>query len=290
MIALGDKKVTGVYIGDTPVTKIYKGEYVVWENAPKDLSDYIIERGNEECGNIVLWDKANSQKIMVSSDNIELFQGGNYEPIGIVVIASSDNVYGDGSGSMISLKFMDPDYPNDGSVEPVSILWGSTANTLSTTATSSDNAKTIYNQDIVNEKFQSFTPYDWKTSKTIENVSTTDNYPAGFCCWRYSTPGTNQGDWYMPSAGELSYIAEEFTSTSTMSPNFLNLYGKISEAVLALYNLGYSIKPLWGYRLHTTTEARYDQIYSSTLGVKTRAMSIFKKSDPGCYCLAFCKI
>lgn len=31
------------------------------------------------------------------------------------------------------------------------------------------------------------------------------DYPAASCCDMYFTQGTNQGDWYLPSAGELGY-------------------------------------------------------------------------------------
>ena len=32
------------------------------------------------------------------------------------------------------------------------------------------------------------------------------NYPAAFACWLYNTQGTSQGDWYLPSMGELGYM------------------------------------------------------------------------------------
>ena len=40
----------------------------------------------------------------------------------------------------------------------------------------------------------------WKPS------SNSEDYPAASCCDMYFTPGTKQGDWYLPSAGELGYI------------------------------------------------------------------------------------
>lgn len=40
----------------------------------------------------------------------------------------------------------------------------------------------------------------WKP--TYNNES---DYPAASCCDMYSTYGTNQGEWYLPSAGELGY-------------------------------------------------------------------------------------
>ena len=48
---------------------------------------------------------------------------------------------------------------------------------------------------------------DWRTASTIINNSGATYYPAACCCWRYSTVGTVQGDWYLPSCGELGYLA-----------------------------------------------------------------------------------
>lgn len=47
---------------------------------------------------------------------------------------------------------------------------------------------------------------NWKTASTITNNYRSGYSPAACCCWRYSTPGTNQGEWWLPSAGELGYI------------------------------------------------------------------------------------
>ena len=48
---------------------------------------------------------------------------------------------------------------------------------------------------------------DWQTASTINNVGATEYvHPAAQCCWRYHTVGTNQEDWYLPSAGELGYV------------------------------------------------------------------------------------
>ena len=49
---------------------------------------------------------------------------------------------------------------------------------------------------------------DWQTALTITNADRTETiHPAAQCCWRYHTVGTNKGDWYLPSAGELGYLA-----------------------------------------------------------------------------------
>lgn len=48
---------------------------------------------------------------------------------------------------------------------------------------------------------------EWKTSESIENEGRSNMIaPAAQCCWMYSTVGTNQSDWYLPTLGELVYL------------------------------------------------------------------------------------
>ena len=56
----------------------------------------------------------------------------------------------------------------------------------------------------------------WQTAATITNTGRTETiHPASQCCWRYHTVGTNQGDWYLPSAGELGYLASRWKAINT---------------------------------------------------------------------------
>lgn len=53
----------------------------------------------------------------------------------------------------------------------------------------------------------------WKPS-----TFTTEDYPAASCCDMYFTPGTKQGDWYLPSAGEFGYVvARQQTINDTIN-------------------------------------------------------------------------
>lgn len=64
---------------------------------------------------------------------------------------------------------------------------------------------------------------DWKTASTIADGSSAGYYPAACCCWRYRTTGTNQGDWYLPSIGELGYLIARFGTIDRISTHtFLN--------------------------------------------------------------------
>lgn len=57
---------------------------------------------------------------------------------------------------------------------------------------------------------------DWKTADTIinnppdNNTTNTGYFPTVCCSWRYHTKGTNQGDWYIPSAAEIGYLGARF--------------------------------------------------------------------------------
>ena len=58
----------------------------------------------------------------------------------------------------------------------------------------------ILTKDIIAERgnrdYSSWTP-------SYDEIS---DYPAASCCDMFHTIGTNQGDWYLPSAGELGYV------------------------------------------------------------------------------------
>ena len=87
---------------------------------------------------------------------------------------------------------------------------------------------------------------DWQTATTIvNNTGTLDNnhqpHTAAQCCWRYHTIGTNQGDWYLPSAGELGYLCARFKL--------------IDNSIKKLISLEVSALPFTNYHTwHSSTE------------------------------------
>ena len=56
----------------------------------------------------------------------------------------------------------------------------------------------------------------WQTAESITNASSTATvHPAAQCCWRFNPGSTNQGDWYLPSIGELAFIMPNFNDLQT---------------------------------------------------------------------------
>lgn len=246
----------------------------------------------------ILCAREDGTKTIVSS--VDKIPNG-FTAIGIVVIPSSHNVYGDGKCCVMSLNFMSASTPDTGTTisyaESTSgttipnISWGATSTELTkyakvpniVTYTSSgtvldetlsniksanygffpsdyytdfnnclqslDRTSTYsyygtsgaaplipspYNADgsrnqayyytggsLTLNGFSDFSGFEntqssinmtsdtsWKTSQTIIYGTNGGKVrtPAAACCWRYHTTGTNQGDWYCPSLGELGYI------------------------------------------------------------------------------------
>ena len=56
---------------------------------------------------------------------------------------------------------------------------------------------------------------DWKKANEINLSSANGYYPAACCCWRYHTSGTTQGEWYLPSAGEMGYVLARYDIISS---------------------------------------------------------------------------
>ena len=75
-----------------------------------------------------------------------------------------------------------------------------------------NNILADFDGSVINKKYleQIEGGEEWKTSPTINNASGVQDFPYIQCCWRYHTDGTKQGDWYVPSAGEVGYVCAKF--------------------------------------------------------------------------------
>lgn len=116
---------------------------------------------------------------------------------------------------------------------------------------------------------------DYGTWKPTYN--TANDYPAASCCDMFYTEGTNQGDWYLPSAGEWGYVTSKWDKIRN-SFNIINeAYGNISIAPLD--NSSY-----WTSTDHNAKNARYVHTNNGmghttkTTAQRARAMLIIKES------------
>ena len=68
---------------------------------------------------------------------------------------------------------------------------------------------------------------DWKNATTITNDSGAGYYPAACCCWRFHTPGTEQGQWYLPAVGEFGYVINRINAINETINKVLNVYPSV---------------------------------------------------------------
>lgn len=80
---------------------------------------------------------------------------------------------------------------------------------------------------------------DWKTASSIENQWASGYYPAACCCWRYHTEGTKQGDWYLPSMGELGYIMPKYNKINETITKLINGYDESDVGVILARKIEY---------------------------------------------------
>ena len=96
---------------------------------------------------------------------------------------------------------------------------------------------------------------DWQTASTIvnNNSSSTNTQPhtAAQCCWRYHTVGTQQGEWYLPAAGELGYLAARWKAIDNSIDKL------VSSGVEAL------VLPVSYYWWSSTEYSSYNAVYLS---------------------------
>lgn len=104
---------------------------------------------------------------------------------------------------------------------------------------------------------------DYSSWKPTYNSET--DYPAASCCDMFYTEGTQQGNWYLPAAGELGYIMNNLSELNEFITIMKRVYGNVSE----LYNINnYCL--LW-------SSTQFDIDNSFILSLQTGSLSESKK-------------
>lgn len=77
---------------------------------------------------------------------------------------------------------------------------------------------------VINEAMKPLVTVDY--SGTSYTGGTGDGASAAFCsCWRYSTPGTSEGEWYLPSYYDIMKYDQNYASINAAITNIKNAAG-----------------------------------------------------------------
>ena len=167
-------------------------------------------------GDILMWDNVNNKLVTTFGGNWDstTYPIAQYEPIAINVYPASQA--SDGKSRYMSLRWASNTSDN-GSTSSVELVWGN-----------DDSAITSKDQTALNGREN--------TDKALELADgTTANTQAAFAAFaavnRFRTNGTNKGDWYLPSKGELSLYQSNYADINTKIQAIKNASSSIVNTV-----------------------------------------------------------
>lgn len=204
-------------------------------------------------GDILMWDNVNN-KLVTTINGIwdsTTYPISQYEPIAINVYPADQA--SDGKSRFMALKWAS-NASDTGSTSNVSLKWGNNGNNLTSKDETALNGKE-------------------NTDKALALADgTTANTQAAFAafaaCNRFRTNGTNQGDWYLPSKGELSLYQAN--------------YADINAKIQAISNASSEIVDTVNTNQWTSTEAMFSDMHSWELDYSGSLYSYLREND---YCV-----
>ena len=196
-------------------------------------------------------------------------------PIAICVIPEVTENFKNGDNSegavktarFVSLNYMNYNTPTTGSDNIQYMYFGNNGTTIGNVKGGTDKTSYIGGKWNTQQCLSKATKQD----QNICGKSITNNYNTGYCapaccCVAYSTPGTKQGDWYLPMPGELYQIYANKTA--------------INEKRTAIKGSGFSESPnYWSSREYSS----YDEYDVGLYGGSIHSLS----KDNGCCVLCF---
>lgn len=241
-LEVGKKDENGQYV--------YDGTMVVGNLITDERHECVYPDG------IALYEKATGK--IISSDTVDDdAMTSKYTPIGIIVANEKDNIYGDNSIAIASLKWMDFTNPDNGSITPKDMYFGQYRNNDGILKTfnseSAVSASGMRGREDTKAMLDA-TTLEYKTTETVPNVTTNGSFTMACCTWRYHTEGTQQGDWFMPSLKELKYFAENIAGIKDRLEK-LKLFGVdcmdvISTIESIITSTHYSTRYAWYYSVN----------------------------------------
>lgn len=167
-------------------------------------------------GDILMWDNVNNQLVTTFGGiwDSTTYPISQYEPIAINIYPSSQA--SDGKSRYMALKWAS-NTSDTGNTSYATLIWGNNGSNL----TSKD-------QTALNGREN--------TDKALALADgTTANTQAAFAAFaavnRFRTNGTNQGDWYLPSKGELSLYQSNYADINAKIEAIKNASSSIVDTV-----------------------------------------------------------
>lgn len=210
--ALDNKELSRPFIAyTTDNDKVYYGPVVV----------------KAEVGDIVVYSVSDDllHYIKQADYNTTSYPSASYVPVGVVAYPESDTIFGPtGEITFMGVNWLSKTSPDSGQPTEQYIEWGYDSFDIPelTNYTSTGTVITDMNGKANTEAVLNYATAqtDWRTASAITFTNASGYYPVFECAWRYHTTGTSQGDWYVPAAGQLYYLASNSEELTKLNAGF----------------------------------------------------------------------
>ena len=189
-----------------------------------------------EVGDIVVYSTGDTllHYIKQADYSASTYPVADYVPVGVVAYPQNDDMFSGVTGEVtfMGLNWLDRTKPDSGnSNDTTGMIWGYNGFDIpeltnyanSGTAITDMNGKSNTQAVIQYATAQT----DWHTASAITNDDVEGSYPLFECSWRYHTSGTSQGDWYIPSCGQVMLLATNETALQNLNYSFSALNASI---------------------------------------------------------------
>lgn len=185
-------------------------------------------------GDIAVYGVAEDQIYYIKQSNYNTtdYPTADYVPIGVVCADQKQNIatFQNEEVRVMALKWLDNTSLTSGS-NSKKIFHGVQdashhPHRISTAMAKSDINGQSYSQFYLDRKT---TQPDWKTAETLTAYYSEDGGMPYAVAWRWATPGTTNGDWYIPSAGEIYDVVTDSQLREKLNESLLVCGGCIFD-------------------------------------------------------------
>lgn len=181
-----------------------------------------------EVGDIVVYSVSDDllHYIKQADYNTTSYPSASYVPVGVVAYPETDDIISGPTGEItfMGVNWLSKTSPDSGQPTEKSMEWGYNNFDIPelTNYANSGTAITDMNGKANTEAVLQYATgqTDWRTASAITWNNSAGYYPLFECAWRYHTSGTSQGDWFVPAAGQLNYLASNTEELAKLNAGF----------------------------------------------------------------------
>lgn len=180
---------------------------------------------NAPFGSILMADVATNKLfyILNSEYNLTDYPFADFKPIAVCIYDKESNA----NNETVFMAVQWADYTKLGQGKPSSksMSWGFNGVDLSAKVPGiRDKGTNHISSRVINTAMKPLVTKDYSGSSITDTYS--DGESTAFCCcWRYSTPGTSEGEWYLPSYYDITKYKQNVSSIAEVLTNIKNVLG-----------------------------------------------------------------